>query len=61
MSDIPETDANSPWRYSITTPDGKTTLFVPADFARKLERERDEAWMRMSDILEREQSEQCSK
>ena len=43
MSDTPETDAKCPWRYSITTPDGKTTLFVPADFARKLERERDEA------------------
>ena len=42
MSDTPETDAHSPWRYAITTPDGTTTHFVPADFARKLERERDE-------------------
>jgi hypothetical protein len=33
MNDTPETDANSPWRYSITSLDGKTTLFVPADFA----------------------------
>lgn len=40
MSDTPETEANSPWRYGITTPDGTTTHFVPADFARKLERER---------------------
>lgn len=43
MSDTPETDAHSPWRYAITTPNGVTTHFVPADFARRLERERDEA------------------
>jgi hypothetical protein len=43
LSDTPETEAHSPWRYSIKTPDGVTTHYVPADFARKLERERDEA------------------
>ena len=43
MNDTPETDAHSPHRYGITTPDGTTTHYVPADFARKLERERDEA------------------
>ena len=43
LSETPETDSHSPWRYSIKTPDGTTTHYVPADFARKLERERDEA------------------
>jgi hypothetical protein len=43
MSDTPETDAHAPFRYGITTPDGVTTYYIPADFARKLERERDEA------------------
>jgi hypothetical protein len=41
MSDTPETDAHAPFRYGITTPDGVTTYYIPADFARKLERERD--------------------
>ena len=50
MSDTPETDANSPWRYSITSPDGTTTLFVPADFARKLERQRDEAKRKVTEL-----------
>ncbi len=43
MSDTPETDAHSPASYAIIRPDGVRTDYVPADFARKLERERDEA------------------
>jgi len=39
----PETDAHSPASYAIIRPDGVRTDYVPADFARKLERERDEA------------------
>jgi hypothetical protein len=42
VSDTPETDAHSPHRYSITGPDGVTTHFVPADFARGLERQRNQ-------------------
>jgi hypothetical protein len=45
MSDTPETDAHSPASYAIIRPDGVRTDYVPADFARKLERERDEARM----------------
>jgi len=41
MSDTPETDAHSPASYAIIRPDGVRTDYVPADFARKLERERD--------------------
>jgi hypothetical protein len=44
LSDTPETEAHSPWRYAINA-NGVTTHYVPADFARKLERERDEARM----------------
>jgi hypothetical protein len=43
LSDTPETDAHSPAGYAIIRPDGVRTDYVPADFARKLERERDEA------------------
>lgn len=46
MSETPETEAHSPASYSITRPDGVRTDYVPADFARKLERERDEALMK---------------
>jgi hypothetical protein len=42
-SDTPETDAHSPASYAIIRPDGVRTDYVPADFARKLERERDAA------------------
>jgi hypothetical protein len=45
LSDTPETDAHSPAGYAIIRPDGVRTDYVPADFARKLERERDEAQM----------------
>jgi hypothetical protein len=41
MSDTPQTDAHSPASYAIIRPDGVRTDYVPADFARKLERERD--------------------
>jgi hypothetical protein len=41
MSDTPETGAHSPASYAIIRPDGVRTDYVPADFARKLERERD--------------------
>lgn len=42
MSDTPETDAQDqrPIRVVIKLPDGATTHYIPADFARKLERER---------------------
>jgi len=43
MKDTPETDAHSPASYAIIRPDGVRTDYVPADFARKLERERDKA------------------
>jgi len=43
MSDTPQTDAHSPASYTIIRPDGVRTDYVPADFARKLERERNEA------------------
>ncbi len=43
MSDTPETDARSPASYAIIRSDGVRTDYVPADFARKLERERDKA------------------
>lgn len=43
MKDTPETDAYSPASYSIIGPNGVRTDYVPADFARQLERERDEA------------------
>jgi hypothetical protein len=48
----PETDVHAPWRYAITTPNGVTTQFVPADFARKLERERDDAKQIARDLCE---------
>lgn len=41
MNDTPETDAYSPASYSIIGPNGVRTDYVPADFARGLERERD--------------------
>ena len=43
MKDTPETDAHSPASYAIIGPNGVRTDYVPADFARKLERERDQA------------------
>jgi hypothetical protein len=43
MSDTPETEMHTPASYAIIRPDGVRTDYVPADFARKLERERDEA------------------
>jgi hypothetical protein len=45
MSDTPETEMHTPASYAIIRPDGVRTDYVPADFARKLERERDEAQM----------------
>jgi hypothetical protein len=51
MSDTPETDAHAPFRYGITT-HGVTTYYIPADFARKLERERYEAREALSLIAE---------
>jgi hypothetical protein len=43
MSDTPETEMHSPASYAIIRPDGVRTDYVPAEFARKLERERDKA------------------
>ena len=43
VSDTPETDAHSPASYAIIRPDGVRTDYVPAEFARKLERELREA------------------
>jgi len=40
VSDTPETEMHSPDSYAIIRPDGVRTDYVPADFARKLERER---------------------
>ena len=60
MSDTPETDAQSPFRYAIKTPDGVTTYFVPAEFARKLERERDEALAQITKLLRCHHDEPCT-
>ena len=43
MSDTPKTEMHTPASHAIIRPDGVRTDYVPADFARKLERERDEA------------------
>jgi hypothetical protein len=43
MSDTPETEMHSPASYAIIGPDGVRTDYVPAEFARKLERERNKA------------------
>jgi hypothetical protein len=43
MSDTPETEMHTPASYAIIRPDGVRTDYVPADFARKLERDRDKA------------------
>jgi hypothetical protein len=45
MSNTPETEIHSPASYAIIRPDGVRTDYVPADFAKRLERERDEARM----------------
>jgi hypothetical protein len=42
VNDAPETEMHSPPSYAIIR-DGVRTDYVPADFARKLERERNEA------------------
>jgi hypothetical protein len=52
LSDTPETEAHSPWRYAINA-NGVTTHYVPADFARKLERERDEAQKDLAELCAR--------
>lgn len=51
MSDTSETDAHSPASYAIIRPDGVRTDYVPADFARQLERERDEANAQMCQAI----------